>query len=280
MSNNYLLVEDNGVPGIYRCKLFTGSDTSDIRVYIPGISTVNPFNADGLIDVETIDSKLDSFPKVQWCCYNIESKELENQDAFNWCMFENGDFKRPVVISYVVIGRPGGAIDGDNVSPLYDEKSASDDSMSAPKIDENAANVAKKAIELAVKIANDDTHHYQYGAKGPVNFDCSGFVWYCYSNVSGGGLSNLSYAATVSMESIYIQAGFTNVTSSVQLTSGTGLITGDILLYPGHHVDMYVGGNQRVGAHSTQTGIYVDTYGYDQPGYNNKYSVVLRYTGK
>ena len=146
--------------------------------------------------------------------------------------------------------------------------------------DANASTVAINAIDLATKIANNDSYGYVYGAKGPNNFDCSGFVWYVYNNSNGGNLSNLSYAATGSMKSIYKNAGFEDVTNGIELSSGSGLITGDILLNEaGGHVDMYVGNGKRVGAHSSSTGIYVDDYGYNQSGYNNKYDCILRYKG-
>ena len=390
---NNLITGDSGVNGIYRAKLLTAVDETDVRVYIPGISSINPFNADGTINLETYITHKESFPKVQWCCYNIESKELVNQDPLCWVMFENGDFRRPVVISYAVIG--GGAksdaqysdtsggnseydlVGGEIVDALFTAYYSTPDNYSseenklqggpvaangetldytkytcaAPKevdfntnikvmnteteedgniyrvndrggaitiengvyhfdllmkdketayafgrksgkamiggtlqkryqTDANASTVAINAIDLATKIANNDSYGYVYGAKGPNNFDCSGFVWYVYNNSNGGNLSNLSYAATGSMKSIYKNAGFEDVTNAIDLSSGSGLITGDILLnVAGGHVDMYVGNGKRVGAHSSSTGIYVDDYGYNQSGYNNKYDCILRYKG-
>ena len=107
MKNSQLMSGDNAVCGIYRCKILTAANESDVRVYIPGISSINPFNDDGSINLAAYESHKVSFPKVQWCCYNVESKELVNLDSFCWCMFENGDFRRPVVISYAVIGAAG-----------------------------------------------------------------------------------------------------------------------------------------------------------------------------
>lgn len=117
MNNNHLVTGDGGVNGIYRCKLLMGLDSSDIRVYVPGISSIHPFDSDGNIDVETYEANKDTFPKVQWCCYNVESKEFTNQDPLCWCMFENGDFKKPVVISYAIIGGSGS---GSGSGSLYD----------------------------------------------------------------------------------------------------------------------------------------------------------------
>lgn len=104
INGKHLMSSDLGVNGIFRAVLLTATDTSDIRVYIPGISSISPLTEDGNIDIEKYMLHKNSFPKVQWCCYNVESKELSNQDKLCWVMFENGDFRRPVVISYAVIG--------------------------------------------------------------------------------------------------------------------------------------------------------------------------------
>ena len=101
---NNLMSGDLGVTGIYRAKLLTTEDETDIRVYVPGVNNICPFDANGNIDLEIYNLHKKSFPKVQWCCYNLESKELVNQDPLCWVMFENGDFRRPVVISYAIIG--------------------------------------------------------------------------------------------------------------------------------------------------------------------------------
>lgn len=117
--NNKLINGDSGVNGIFRCKLIAGTDVSDIRVFIPGISTINPYNSDGTLNLEAYNNHKESFPKVQWCCYNVESKELDNQDSVGWCMFENGDFKKPVVLSYAVIGGDGTITTTDSNVSVY-----------------------------------------------------------------------------------------------------------------------------------------------------------------
>lgn len=89
--------------GIHRARLISTADTSNIRVYIPGIHNENPFDKDGNLKQKYLNN-LNVFPKVQWCCYNINSKDMKNIAPLVWVMFENGDMKRPVVISYSVIG--------------------------------------------------------------------------------------------------------------------------------------------------------------------------------
>ena len=104
MFNKYLMASEYGFNGIYRAKLITAVDESDIRAYIPGINNINPFDSNGYVDLKIYEKNKLSYPVVQWCCYNLESKELVNIKGPAWVMFENGDVQRPVCVSYSVIG--------------------------------------------------------------------------------------------------------------------------------------------------------------------------------
>ena len=104
MFNKYLMASEYGFNGIYRAKLITAVDESDIRAYIPGINNINPFDSNGDVDLKIYEKNKLSYPVVQWCCYNLESKELVNIKGPAWVMFENGDVQRPVCVSYSVIG--------------------------------------------------------------------------------------------------------------------------------------------------------------------------------
>ena len=107
MKLNNMINTDSGINGIFRAKLLSVDGDSEMRAFIPGINNINPFTDDGTVDIEIYNSHKHSFPKVQWCCYNIESKEPSYLDSVCWVMFENGDFKRPVVVSYSVVGGNG-----------------------------------------------------------------------------------------------------------------------------------------------------------------------------
>lgn len=99
MEQNYeLLNKDLAYAGIYRVKLI--EDGSDIRAYIPGISQINPFDASGNLIQDIVDKNKSAFPIIDWCAYNLESCDLANISEPMWCMFECGDVKRPVVLSY------------------------------------------------------------------------------------------------------------------------------------------------------------------------------------
>lgn len=406
MINKYLMTSEYGFNGVYRAKLLMGLTDSEIRAFIPGISSVNPFNSDGTISVSTYESNKESFPIIQWCCYNIESKDIANIKGPAWIMFENGDVQRPVCISYAVIGGEGESSNGGNgstssgtnitISGSFGEwitkwtctvygNTASDDNgicgwnginyhtikgchvaipiscitgsddnfpefsqgygtvlevrnpkngksvvvvvadcgnfgpngkynntaaLDLPPNTQNALDIhdsqsieyryighvsswggeqlsisdfntstinggsgssaANNAVSLGYQIIQAGVP-YVWGGKSMSGLDCSGFIWYCYNNSKGGNLSNLSYADTDSMKSTYTGCGFKDVTSSIDLSTGSGLISGDVLVRNGH-TDMYAGNGKIIGAHSSSTGIYESTY-------KGNYSLVLRYGG-
>ena len=388
MFDNYLIANEYGFSGVYRAKLLIGTGESDIRAYIPGINNVNPLDSNGNVDMTVYEKNKLSYPVVQWCCYNLESKELVNIKGPAWVMFENGDVQRPVCISYAVIGGEGES-SGVNVSINYSLSSnayelvvekevdalftayySTPDSYStaenrlqggpvaangerldytkltcaAPKeiafntyiqvmntntsqdnviyrvndrggaitINDNvyhfdllmkdkktaysfgkvkgkakigttltlknqsSNNVVNNAIKLGYKIINKKVP-YVWGGKSMSGFDCSGFVWYCYHNSNGGNLSSLSYAMTSEMKIVYTRVGFKDVINEVNLSSGSGLLIGDILI-SSTHTDIYVGGGKIIGAHTPDSGIYESSYKYGTHN-SNMYNTVLRYGG-
>lgn len=99
MKQNYELInKDSSYAGIYRAKVF--ENEGNIRVYIPGISQINPFDSNGNLIEDIVSQNISAFPIAQWCAYNLESCDLANISEPMWCMFEGGDVKRPVIISY------------------------------------------------------------------------------------------------------------------------------------------------------------------------------------
>lgn len=124
--NKYELInKDSSYSGMYRVKVF--ENEGNIRVYIPGISQINPFDSNGNLIEDIVNQNISAFPIAQWCAYNLESCDLANISEPMWCMFEGGDVKRPVIISYtfpkVVIevtvyvgGSGGGVSNGDGAS--------------------------------------------------------------------------------------------------------------------------------------------------------------------
>lgn len=102
MNKIRLMNSDLEYHGIFEAKLIEDGDK--VRVYIAGVSTLNPFSSDGKLVEDIFENNKREFPVAQWCCYNTNSKEFSNTDDASWVMFENGDKNKPVILSYVVIG--------------------------------------------------------------------------------------------------------------------------------------------------------------------------------
>ena len=136
----------------------------------------------------------------------------------------------------------------------------------------------ENAVQWAISTANDNTHGYQYGAKGPVNYDCSSFVSSAFINAG----FNVPQSTTADMRQNFTSRGFTAYSRS-----SVSLQRGDILLKSGH-VELYIGNNQCVGAHDNYDGKSGDSSGREiqvrtrgTGCYACKdYTTVLRYTGQ
>ena len=140
-------------------------------------------------------------------------------------------------------------------------------------------------VSWALKIANDNSHGYSQAVRWAPDYDCSSYV---ISALEAAGLPMKAYGAsyTGNMGQALKACGFTKV-KGVNLSTGAGLLRGDILLNPATHTEIYIGNNQAVGAHCSETGGKYGKAG-DQTGneisvqtYRNKnYSEVWRYGGK
>lgn len=143
----------------------------------------------------------------------------------------------------------------------------------------------EKYVTWALKIASDNTHGYSQAVRWAPDYDCSSFV---ISALEAASLPMKAYGAsyTGNMSQALKACGFTKM-KGVNLSTGAGLLRGDILLNPATHTEIYIGNNQAVGAHCSETGGKYGNAG-DQTGneisvqaYRNKnYSEVWRYGGK
>ena len=144
---------------------------------------------------------------------------------------------------------------------------------------------SSEAVEAAVKwmleVANDDSHGYSQPNRfyNP-DIDCSSFIYYALLNNgwTADQLGGTYPFVTWNMEEILSKCGWTGYAYDGDPSK---LKRGDIMLNPETHVEMYIGGNQTVGAHSDYDGRTGD-------GSGNEVSVVtmatnwqryLRYTG-
>lgn len=146
-----------------------------------------------------------------------------------------------------------------------------------------------KAVDYMVKVANDPKHGYsQTNRNGNPDtwsdYDCSSLVISAYQ-AAGIPVKDKGATYTGNMYSVFLQCGFKDVTNKVNLSSGSGLIAGDVLLNHADHTAMMIStsqlaqascdenGNISGGKVGDQTGYEIHTRSY----YNYPWNVVLRY---
>lgn len=139
--------------------------------------------------------------------------------------------------------------------------------------------------QLAINIANDNSHGYsQVHRWNNPDFDCSSLVIYCVEK-SGIPVKTKGATYTGNMLNVFKKCGFKDVTSKINLKTGSGLKRGDILLNPSHHTEIYIGNGKNVGAHIDEKGGVTGAKVGDNTGkeictnnyYNYPWKYVLRY---
>lgn len=262
MFDNYLIANKYGFNGIYRAKLLTNVDDSDIRVYVPGINSINPLDSNGNIDITKYEKNKLSYPVVQWCCYNLESKELVNIKGPAWVMFENGDVQRPVCISYAVIGGESENGGGSGTSSSTGNGTFTTVAGDGGDINSRSFNV----IETAIQYWYSDCNGKAYG-RGSGQYDCSSSTTHAFIKA---GLSLPSYYGTGDGIQPYISAGFRDVTSETGTSSYSKLKRGDVLWRKGH-MCIYLGEGKTTAASHSKGNTVGNWYDFAE--------TVLRYGG-
>ncbi len=144
--------------------------------------------------------------------------------------------------------------------------------------------IIENAVNWIVGIANDDTHGYDQGSRWSPDYDCSSLVISAWKQAG----VNLTCTYTGNMYANMVNKGFSDITSQVNLATGSGLARGDVLLNVASHTAMYIGngqiceatGNERGGITGGQTGdqtgreICINTYR------NYPWNYVLRYVAE
>lgn len=113
------------------------------------------------------------------------------------------------------------------------------------------------AIRVLENLATDDTHGYDQLYRWGPDYDCSSAV---IASWEGAGVPVYKNGATYTgnMLNAFLKSGFVNVTKTINLITGEGLIRGDVLLNVKHHTAMYMGNGKEVEAsineHGTASG--------------------------
>lgn len=144
-----------------------------------------------------------------------------------------------------------------------------------------AAEVRNAAAAFMEAMAADDTHGYDQGSRWGPDYDCSSLVVSAYKKAG----VPLTCTYTGNMKADMLAHHFRDVTKMVSLTSGTGLIRGDVLLHETHHTAMYMGGGKLVHAAGNEYGKALGGRTGDQTGkeicvtgyFNFPWQCVLRY---
>ncbi|MBQ3425868.1 MAG: N-acetylmuramoyl-L-alanine amidase [Clostridia bacterium] len=147
--------------------------------------------------------------------------------------------------------------------------------------------VIDKAVQWAIDIANDSSHGYDQGSRWGPDYDCSSFVISAYE-YAGAGTRSGGATYTGDMKRVFTKCGFTDVTKSINLNTGSGTKKGDVLLNEAHHTALVIADGGKIvhasineknttkgGKPGDQTGSEICVRSY----YNKPWDCVLRYSG-
>ena len=138
----------------------------------------------------------------------------------------------------------------------------------------------EKATEWMINLANDDSHGYSQANRWGPDYDCSSAIITAWQQ-AGVPVKVNGATYTGNMRAAFLIAGFKDVTPSVNLETGSGLIRGDVLLNYTSHTAMYIGDGKIVHARSSEgNNIPGDQNGQEiriQPYFNFPWDCVLRY---
>lgn len=144
------------------------------------------------------------------------------------------------------------------------------------------SNKIEMAVSFAINVANDDSIGYDIQRKNG-DTDCSKLVIDAWE-FAGVPVARYGATYTENMKQAFIKAGFEDVIKKINLSTGAGLIRGDVLLNEKHHTAIYIGNGQIVHASINELGKTTGGKPGDQTGkevcirsyYNKPWDCVLR----
>lgn len=89
------------------------------------------------------------------------------------------------------------------------------------------------AVKWAKDIANDDSHGYDQDNRWGPDYDCSSFVISAWE-AAGVGVKTNGASNTRDTCDAFIKTGFSDVKDQITLSTGAGLVAGDVLWKSGH----------------------------------------------
>ena len=140
-------------------------------------------------------------------------------------------------------------------------------------------NRVEKAVRFMIEIAQDSSHGYdqdqRWGERG--DYDCSSLTITAFEKAGFPVKSKYGATYTGNMKQAFINCGFKDVRNAVNLSTGTGLVRGDILLNEVHHVAVYIGNGLIVQASINELGRATGGRPGDQTGYEINISKYKNY---
>lgn len=126
----------------------------------------------------------------------------------------------------------------------------------------------EKATQQMEAWARDDSHGYdqayRWGQRG--DYDCSSAVITAWE-LAGVPVKSSGATYTGNIRPVFLANGFSDVTSKVNISTGAGLVRGDVLLNIQNHVAMYCGDGKEVEASINEFGGVTGGQPGDQTGY-------------
>lgn len=142
----------------------------------------------------------------------------------------------------------------------------------------------ENAILFMENIAKDNSHGYDQINRWGKDYDCSSLVITAWEQ-AGVKVKTNGATYTGNMYTVFVKCGFKDVTTKVNLLTGSGLKRGDVLLNKKKHTAMYCGNGNEVEASINEKGTAKGGKTGDQTGkeilirsYRNyPWDCVLRY---